>query len=169
MASRTLPWPSRLMALQYKVFNRMRHRQAFEVAHQEGEASSFDEFRGRRQCLLVSFRRDGEPVPTPVNFGLGDDGRLYFRSEPHVAKIARIRRDPHVRICPCNMRGKPTGPLVEGTARILASDEEPRAYAIVAANWRADMRIIEHGYDRIGVPAVYVEVAPAGAVEGAPT
>jgi uncharacterized protein len=149
------------MAAQYKVFNRMRHPRAFEVARQQGTAGDFEGFRGARQALVVTFKQSGEPVPTPINFGLSDDGKLYFRSEPHVAKIRRLRRDPRVRVCPCNLRGKPLGPMVEAGARILPEPENERAYRIVESNWRADVRLLERVYDRIGVPEVYVEVSPA--------
>ena len=162
MAGDRLPLPSRAMALQYKLYDRMRHPRAFEAAREPGTAADFSALRGARQCLVVTFRRSGDPVPTPVNFGLSEDGRLYFRSEPHVAKIRRIRNDPHVRVGPCNLRAKPLGPLAEGTARILPEDEFERADAVLAANWAAWMKPFERGGERMGVPMVYVEVTPAG-------
>ena len=151
---------SRVMALQYKVNDGMRHRRAIEVARERGTAHDFEAFGGARQCLLVTFKRSGEPVPTPVNFGLSADGRLYFRSEPHVAKIRRLRRDPHVRVCPCSFRGKPLGPLVEASARVLPESENQRADEIIDSNYRRDMRLVERGYDRMGVRMAYVEVTP---------
>lgn len=163
MARAKLPLASRVMALQYKLYDRMRHPRAFEVAREPGTAADFSALRGARQCLIVTFRRSGEPVPTPVNFGLSEDGSLYFRSEPHVAKIKRLGRDPRVRVCPCNLRGKPTGPLAEGTARVVPEGESERAAAVVAANWSAWMRPLERGGDRIGIPMVYVEVTPGSA------
>jgi PPOX class probable F420-dependent enzyme len=150
------------MALQYKVFDRARHRRAFEVAREPGTAHDFAHFRGARQALLVTFKRSGEPVPTPVNFGLSDDGKLYFRSEPHVAKIKRLKRDPHVRVGPCNLRGKPKGPMVEARARVLSQEESDRAQEVVSSNWRPETRLVEWTYDRIGVPEVYVEITPVG-------
>ncbi|HEX2084436.1 MAG TPA: hypothetical protein VHF89_02025, partial [Solirubrobacteraceae bacterium] len=72
---------SRYMALQNKLFDRMRHRRAFEAARDPGTATDFAHFRGARQCVVVTFRRSGEPVPTPVNFGLADDRTLLFRTE----------------------------------------------------------------------------------------
>ena len=154
---------SRVMDLQYRVYDRLRHRRAFEVAREEGTASGFDACRAARQCLVVTFKRSGEPVPTPVNFGLDDQGRLYFRSEPHVAKVRRIKRDPHVRIGPCNIRAKPTGPLAEGRARVLlaGSPDEVHAAEVVAANWSPAMRPFEKAGDRLGIDMVYVEVTPA--------
>ena len=148
------------MAVQYRIFDRMRHARAFEVAREEGTARDFEGFRNARQALVVTFKRSGEPVPTPINFGLSDD-KLYFRSEPHVAKIRRLKADPHVRLCPCNLRGKPLGPMVEARADVLPELENERCHGIVKANWRWDTKLLESIYDRIDVPEVYVEVTPA--------
>jgi PPOX class probable F420-dependent enzyme len=156
------------MAVQYKLFDRMRHPRAFKAAREEGSAQDFEGFRGARQALVVTFKRSGEPVPTPINFGLSDDGKLVFRSEPHVAKIGRLKRNPHVRVCPCNLRGKPLGAMVEATARVLPASENKRSHAIVEANWRFDTKLIERIYDRIGVPEVYVEVVPEGCSPSSP-
>jgi uncharacterized protein len=150
-----------MMPLQYKVNDRMRHRRAFEASREPASAADLASFDGARQCLLVTFKRSGERVPTPVNFGIAD-GRLYFRSEPHVAKVKRLRRNPRVRVCPCTFRGKPTGPLVEGTARVLPESEGERAYSIIASNYRAEMKLVERTYDLTGVPQAYVEVTPVG-------
>jgi PPOX class probable F420-dependent enzyme len=160
MSATKLPLPSRIMAVQYKVFDRMRHPRAFEAARKDGTAHDLEAFRGARQALVVTFKRSGEPVPTPVNFGLSN-GKLYFRSEPHVAKVRRLERDPHVRVCPCNLRGKPLGQTVEARAEVLPQSENARCHAIVKANWRLDTKLLERTYDRIGVPEIYVEVTPA--------
>jgi PPOX class probable F420-dependent enzyme len=160
MSDTKLSLPSRIMAVQYKVFDRMRHPRAFEVAREQGTAQDFEGFRGARQALVVTFKRSGEPVPTPINFGLSDEGKLYFRSEPHVAKIRRLKRDSHVRLCPCNLRGKPLGRMVEARAEVLPEPENERCHAIVEANWRFDTKFIERTYDRFSVPEVYVEVTP---------
>jgi PPOX class probable F420-dependent enzyme len=142
------------------MFDRMRHRRAFEVAGEQGTHADFEDLRGARQCLIVTFKRSGDAVPTPVNFGLSEDGMLYFRSEPRSAKVRRIRRDPHVRVCACNMRGKPTGPVVEGTARVVSESEKLRADSIVASNWSPGMKVLERGLDRLPLELAYVEVKP---------
>lgn len=152
---------SRLMDAQYRLYDRLRHPRAFEVAREAGTAHDFGALRGARQALVVTFKRSGEPVPTPVNFGLDDQGRLYFRSEPHVAKVRRIQRDPHVRVCRCNIRGKPTGPVAEGRARVVPAEEQDHAAEVVASNWSAAMRPFERAGDRLGLDVVYVEVTPA--------
>jgi uncharacterized protein len=155
----------RVADLQYRMFDGMRHKRAFEVAREAGSASGFESFEGARQCLLVTFKRAGEPVPTPVNFGLSEDGKLYFRSEPRSAKVRRIRRDPRVRVCTCNMRGKPSGPVVEGRARLVPAAERERADSVVASNWTPGMKVMERGLERLPLELVYVEVEPAGRAE----
>jgi uncharacterized protein len=108
----------------YWVYDRMRHKAAFESAAQPGTASDFAGLHGHKYALLVTFRRDGTAVPTPVWFALLDDHRLVFRSEERTAKVRRVRRDPRARVFPCDPRGKPLGPGIEGTARILRAAEE---------------------------------------------
>ena len=153
--------------LQYRALDAMRDRRAFEIAGQVGTAANFESLRGARQCLVVTFKRSGDPVPTPVNFGLGDDGRLYFRSEPRSAKVRRIQRDPRVRACACNLRGKPTGPMVDGRARVLPAADSATAEAAVSGNWSVAMRPLERGLEKLPVEMVYVEVVPGAGGVGA--
>jgi PPOX class probable F420-dependent enzyme len=151
----------RVESLQNKFLDSIRHKAAFEIARHEGIKADFSSFRGRRQALLVTFKRSGDAVPSPVNFGLSGDGLLYFRCDPGAAKVKRIKNDPHVRICACSFRGKPLGPLVEGTARILDGAEAEHAHDIVAANWDFFNRLYEGAVDRMDVAITYVEVRPA--------
>ena len=67
---------------------RIRHRDAQGL--EAGDRHDFGEFSGHRHCLVVTYRRSGEAVPTPVWFGIADE-RIYFRSEERVGKIKRIR------------------------------------------------------------------------------
>jgi len=150
----------RAAEIQNRFLDRLRHPAAFEIAGQPGISSDFSSFRGRRQCLLVTFKRSGDAVPSPVNFGMSDDGLIYLRCDPDSAKVKRIMRDPQVRVCACSFRGKPLGPLVEGTARVLDAAEAERAHRIVAANWDFFNRIYEGTVDRMNTPITYVEVRP---------
>jgi PPOX class probable F420-dependent enzyme len=109
----------------------------------------------------VTFRRSGEAVPTPVWAGLAD-GKVYFRSEKRVGKVKRIRATPRVLVAPCDSRGKPLGEAVEGRARILPADEEPRAEAAIQSNFGIGRRMYEGVAMNLGPEGVYVEVTPAG-------
>jgi uncharacterized protein len=111
---------------------RIRHPAASEVT--EATATGFAHFDGHKHCLLVTFRRSGEPVPTPVWFGL-EGGRVYARSEERVGKVKRIRANPRVLVAPCDNRGKPAGSAAEGRARILAPEEEAAAERAIQSNF----------------------------------
>ena len=80
--------------------DRLRAPEAFAAAARPGSANDLDGLRGHKYCLLVSFRQSGEPVPTPVWFGLERD-HAYINTRERNAKLKRIRRDPHVRVGPC--------------------------------------------------------------------
>jgi PPOX class probable F420-dependent enzyme len=136
---------------------RIRHPEAATVT--EPRTTGFDHLRGKH-CLVVSFRRSGDPVPTPGWFGR-DGGRVLFRSEERVGKVKRIRANPRVLLAPCDSRGKPLGPAAEGRARILPADDEDAAEASIQANFGLGRRLYEGVAMSAGPAGVYVEVEPA--------
>ena len=141
----------------------LRKPDAFDIAGKPGTAQDLSSLEGHKYCLLVSFRRSGEPVPTPVWFGL-DRGRAYFNTRERNAKVKRIRHDPRVRVGPCSFRGKPLGPLAEGTARVLPHADDARAEEAVQSNYGLIRRVYYASLGGRGDPTVYVEVAAMGAV-----
>lgn len=153
------------MDLFYPVMERGRHRKAAEAARQPPVASDLEGLRGARQALVVTYKRSGDPVPTPVNCAISEEGKVYFRSEPQTAKIKRIQSNPRVLIGPCNLRGKPRGPLAEARARILPAEESQAAYRLIRQNWGPTLWPSEMAMDRLGVPVVYIEVSEAEASE----
>ena len=56
----------RLAALSNRFYDRMRHRDAYTAARGPATAEGFGALRGHKYCLLVTYKRSGEPVPTPV-------------------------------------------------------------------------------------------------------
>jgi PPOX class probable F420-dependent enzyme len=151
--------PSRLSD---RIMLGMRHRDAWSSATAApipGERG-FALLGGHKYCLLTTFRRTGEPVPTPVWFGLTDRGSVCFNSEATAGKVKRIRANPSVRLAPCTARGKPLGPPAEGRARVL-SEEAEWAERAIAANYGAGRRMYEGAAQRMSVSTLYVEVVPS--------
>lgn len=151
---------TRFSHLTNRFYDRIRHREAHTAAARAGTARDFSHLQGHKYCLLVTFRRDGTPVPTPVWFGLDDGGRLYARTESDTAKVKRIARDPHARVAPATVRGKPVGPLAEGQARVVPASEQDHAEEAIKSNYGAGRRVYEAAGDRLGVETVYIEVTP---------
>jgi uncharacterized protein len=144
-----------------RIYDALRHPSAAAVGEQSQTVSGLEHLRGRKYCLLVTYRRNGDAVPTPVWFGIGD-GKLYVRTEGDVAKVKRIRNDPRARIAPCTLRGKPIGPAAEGSARVIerGSPDEERAERALQANYGIGRRIYERVGARFSDDLVYIEVTP---------
>ncbi len=70
---------------------------------------------------FVTYRRNGEPVPTPVWIAPMSDGRAAFTTAADSAKVKRLANDPKVTVRPCDARGKvaPTAATVTGTAVVV--------------------------------------------------
>ena len=92
---------------------------------------------------LVTFRRDGRGVPTPVWFA-SIGAKLYVFTDGTSAKVKRIRATRRVRVAACDVRGKVTGPWQDGVARVV--DEAAlveRAYAALRARYGWQMRLVD--------------------------
>lgn len=74
---------------------------------------------------LTTFRRNGEGVATPVWVARDGDALIVLTPEESY-KVGRVRRDPRVRLVPSTRTGrvKDGGPLLEGTAEVVADPAE---------------------------------------------
>jgi hypothetical protein len=75
------------------------------------------------RCRLTTFAWTGAEVETRARLGFRD-GRLYLRLGVANPALERIWNRESVRVVPCTTTGRPTGPVVEGRARVLAADED---------------------------------------------
>ena len=85
-----------------------------------GEPARFSLFEGEKVISLETYRRNGQPVRTPVWF-LKEDGILYVHTDDSTGKVKRIRRNPKVRVAPSHFRGKPKAGYIEARAELEAS------------------------------------------------
>jgi len=92
------------------------------------------ELQRQNYVSLTTFRKNGVAVNTPVWFA-EQDGNIYVMTRNDSGKYKRIRNNPSVRVAPCNIRGKVTGPEFPGQARILASEEWPPARKAIQAKY----------------------------------
>ena len=81
---------------------------------------------------LVTLRKSGEAVPSPVWIAPLADGRAGFTTEANSGKVKRIRNNNAVTLQECTMRGKliEGAPVVSATAEVVsgaAHDEVHRA------------------------------------------
>ena len=120
---------------------------------------SIRDIRGCKRSLLVTFRRDGTPVPTPV-WAAEADGHLYVRTERTAGKVKRLRNNPSLLVAPCTVRGKPLGNPFEAVARMLSRAEEPVAERALATRYGLGRAIFEWAMDVMRVDMGYLEITP---------
>jgi PPOX class probable F420-dependent enzyme len=101
------------------------------------------EIRGQRYISLTTFRKNGAAIPVPVWFAERDD-KLYVMTRSNTGKYKRIRNNPQVRVAPCTIRGKVTGPEFSARARILPP-----------ADWQASKQLIRDKYWLARVPVLW--------------
>jgi hypothetical protein len=97
------------------------------------------EIQGQKYVSLATLRKSGIAVYTPVWFG-EDGGKLYVMTRSDSGKYKRIRNNPEVRVAPCTMRGKITGPEFGARARVLPQEDWPGARKTLESKYWA-MRV----------------------------
>src|SRR5205807_4339645 len=119
-------------------------------------AGRLEQLHGRKYCVLVSYRKNGNAVPSPLWFGIGD-GKVYAHTTG--VKVTRIRANPRVLVAPCTFRGRPTGPPFEGVARVVDPAERGAADAFIQANY-GWVRTVYYRLSGQMAAGEYLEVEP---------
>jgi hypothetical protein len=92
-----------------------------------GAATGMAALDGKKYLNLETYRKSGTGVRTPVWFAASSPGsspeKLYVYSTADSGKAKRIRHTATVRIAPCDMRGKLTGPWIDAHAEIVTGAE----------------------------------------------
>ena len=83
---------------------------------------TFAPFGDHQYISLETFKKNGDGVKTPVWFVLHDTV-VYVYTEADSWKVKRIRNNPRVRLALCTVRGRVTGPWLNGTAAIIEGEE----------------------------------------------
>ena len=112
------------------------------------------EIHGQRYISLATYRKSGVAVDTPIWFAeIGD--KLYFLTNSKLGKCKRIRNNPQVKIAPCTIRGKITGPEFTATVRIMRPEESGRVRQLIKAKyWLARLPFLWRNTD------TYLEITP---------
>lgn len=113
---------------------------------------AFDHLSAERFISLVTFRRSGDRVATPVWFANVPDG-LVIGTFSNSGKVKRLTHTEKVEIAPCNFRGLVRGPYVSGIAVLLGEDEAAFGALEGKYGWQWDM--FARKVDR------YISVIPA--------
>jgi PPOX class probable F420-dependent enzyme len=99
----------------------MRHSDRdLSVETMTGELGALSRFEGEKVISLETYRRNGQPVRTPIWF-LKENGILYVHTDDSTGKVKRIRQNSKVAVAPSHFRGKPKAEFIEARAELETS------------------------------------------------
>ncbi|MEZ0076436.1 PPOX class F420-dependent oxidoreductase [Planotetraspora sp. GP83] len=84
--------------------------------------TSVERLGAEKYVSVVTFRRDGTPVATPV-WAVRDGDALVVWTVRDSGKVKRIRNNPEVTVAPCDIRGRLRGEAVGGRAELLPAEQ----------------------------------------------
>ena len=79
------------------------------------------QFENESYLNLETYRKNNQPIVTPVWFILNDD--IFIVTKEKTGKVKRLKNNNIVRVAPCNYRGVSKGTWVSGTAHFVDSHE----------------------------------------------
>ncbi|BDQ30680.1 MAG: PPOX class F420-dependent oxidoreductase [Nitrosopumilus sp.] len=83
---------------------------------------SLEKIKSEKYIVLETYRKNGEPVKTPVWFVINDDF-VYVVTRSNTGKIKRLQNNPKVKFALCTIKGKVTGEWISGTVKILDGNQ----------------------------------------------
>ncbi len=152
-----------LMRAMKKPMNAARDDEAMTVLDRPVQYGDFSSLTGT-YVLLVTYKRDGTPIPSPVWFAK-DGERLFVWTEINAFKAKRLRNDPRALLAPCNSRGVPAGDPIAATGQVLTDEaERQRAAKIIKNQWGIGRKLFER-MSRPVTDVNYLAFEPAPAPE----
>ena len=125
----------------------------------KARTTPFQPLSGHTFMSLTTFRKTGEPVPTPVWFASHGE-KLYVMTQAHAGKVQRSRNTTQVAVAPCTGRGDLLGKSVEAMARILPPDQLREAKAALNHKYGWQKRIFDMMNRMRGSEMAYLEITP---------
>ena len=107
---------------------------------------------------LVTYRKDGKPVHTPM-LSTPRNGSLLLRTHGTAAKLRRIQRNPEVTVAASYGRNK-RGPAAPGFAAILADSEVSGCLQLMHRHHGLIGRLATWIRHLRGMKDVFIEVRP---------
>jgi PPOX class probable F420-dependent enzyme len=123
------------------------------------QSNKFAALSKHQYANLITYRKSGEAVRTPVWFALSGD-KVYVMTSKNSGKVKRIRNNGRVLIGPSDMRGTPRGETIDGVARVLGPGEEAVAKDVLDRKYGLIKAIFDFFATASGAERDWIEVSP---------
>ncbi len=109
------------------------------------KSADFSMLEGHAFLSLTTFRKNGDPVATPVWFAQESD-KLYVMTATNSGKVRRIHHNAQVEVAPCTINGDLLGTALEAMALILPDDQKSRANRALNRKYGWQKRVYDLTY-----------------------
>ncbi|HEU5015495.1 MAG TPA: PPOX class F420-dependent oxidoreductase [Roseiflexaceae bacterium] len=120
----------------------------------------FAALQGQQFMNLITFRKNGQPVSTPV-WMAQEGSRVYVMTGRNSGKIKRIRHTSRVQVEPSDRRGISRGPAVWGTARLIDGAQAQHADRLLTKKYGMLKRLFDLASMLRPNTRAYIEIVPA--------
>jgi uncharacterized protein len=103
--------------------------------------NKISQFLNNKYINIETLKKSGQAIRTPVWF-IVDNAKIYSRTGLYSGKVKRARNNPHVRVAPCNARGRPRGKWIDGEIRIANSSESEEANRLLNQKYGLQGRLV---------------------------
>ena len=86
-------------------------------------STNTQQFENESYLNLETYRKNNQPIVTPVWFDLNDND-IFIVTKEKTGKVKRLKNNNVVRVAPCNYKGVSKGTWVTGTAHFVDSPEK---------------------------------------------
>jgi uncharacterized protein len=111
------------------------------VNNDNSNDNKMSQFLNNKYINIETYKKNGQAVRTPVWF-IVDNSKIYSRTDLNSGKVKRARNKPHVRVAPCDARGRPRDKWVDGEIRIANSSESEQANRLLNQKYGLQGRLV---------------------------
>jgi len=88
--------------------------------------SVLQDLHSQKYISLETYRKNNQPVKTPVWFVIEND-LIYVITREETGKVKRLKNNSRVKLSPCTFKGKPTGEWFAGNTSKVSGEEAEKA------------------------------------------
>jgi PPOX class probable F420-dependent enzyme len=121
---------------------------------------SFTTLDGNSYIVLTTYRKNGNPIMTPVWF-VQQEGKLIVWTASDSGKAKRLKNNPHVQLGPSNHSGKLLGAVQAGLAHFAARGDFSTLEKAFKAKYGWLVTFFALIWKIQGHPHTYIEITPS--------
>jgi uncharacterized protein len=114
------------------------------------------QFLNKKYINIETYKKNDQALRTPVWFVI-DSVKIYSRTDLHSGKVKHARNNPHIRVAPSDVRGRPMGLRVDSKITLADSSESELANQLLNQKYGLQGRLVRI-HNRLRPIVICVEI-----------